>query len=200
MKKLLLITMIVVAFLFNTETKAQVRVNLNVNIGARPNWGVPGNYAGDYYYLPEIDSYYDIPRRQFIYFDGGGWIYASSLPYQYRDYDLYNGYKVVINEPRPYLNCQVYRERYSRYYNNYRRPEVIVQSYPDNPYNNNRNDNNRYNNNPYNNERFSRARENQHFDNKQREDDHEGRYDRDERGRGNDRGRDNDHGRGRGRD
>lgn len=189
MKKLLLITMIVAAFLFNTETKAQVRLNLNVNIGERPNWGVPGNYAGDYYYLPEIDSYYDIPRQQFIYFDGGGWMYASSLPYQYRDYDLYNGYKVVINEPRPYLNCQVYRQRYSRYYNTYRRPEFIMQSYPNKGYDNNRYNNNRYNNNPYSNERFSRVQENQHFDNKRSEEDHGGRYDRYERGRGNDRQR-----------
>lgn len=208
MKKLLLTTMVVTAFLLTNHTEAQVNVHLNVNLGGRPNWGIPGNYSGDYYYLPEIDSYYDIPRRQFIYFDGGGWMYASELPYQYRDYDLYSGFKVSINEPRPYLHCQVYRERYSRYYNTYQRPVIYAHEHPDysnnrygnNPYGNNRYGNNQ--NNRYNNDQFNRGRENQHFDNRRKDDDH----DRDDRGRGrdNERGRGNDnergHGRGHGRE
>ena len=202
MKKLLLATMVVTAFFFNTETKAQVSVHLNVNLGGRPNWGLPGNYSGNYYYLPEIDSYYDIPRRQFIYSDGVGWVYASELPYQFRDYDLFNGFKVVINEPMPYLHCQVYRERYNRYYNTYQRPVIFANGYPNYPNNRypiNRYDNNRYENNRYNNDQFNRGRENQHFDNKRREDD---RDDRDDRGRdrGDERGRGNGHGRGHGRD
>lgn len=179
MKKLLLTTaMVMGAFLFMNETKAQVRFNLNVNIGARPNWGLAGNYTGDYYYLPEIDTYYDIPHRQFIYFNGGDWTYANELPYAYRDYDLYRGYKVVVNEPRPYLYSNVYRERYRNYYNTYSQP-VIVRQRSNYPYY--RIDNDRYN----------RGREDDHY-NRGRE------YDRDDhndRGRGNERGRDNDWGR-----
>ncbi len=136
MKKLLLTSLIVGAFLVAEQTEAQVRVNLNVNIGPRPAWGLPGTYAGDYYYLPEIDTYYDIPRGQFIYFNGGNWVFAAELPYMYRSYDLYRGYKVVINEPRPYLHCDVYRNRYSNYYNNYRRQVIYTPQpvYPRNRY------------------------------------------------------------------
>jgi hypothetical protein len=171
MKKLLLTTMVIVAILFNNETKAQVRIGVNVNIGTRPSWGVPGNYAGDYYYMPEIDMYYDIPRRQFIYLQGNNWVFASDLPYAYRGYDLNRGYKVVINEPRPYLRNNVYRNRYSNYYDNYHRQRVAVQR----PGSYNRFDNNDRNNNGRN-DRFDR-----------------GRDDRNDRGRGNDH---NDRGRG----
>lgn len=128
MKKLLLTVAIVLALFSVAQTNAQVRVNLNVNIG-RPAWGISGVYAGGYYYLPEIDTYYDIDDREFVYFDGGEWAFSHSLPYQYRDYDLYHGYKVVINEPRPYLHCNVYRERYGSYYNNYRRPAYPAYGY-----------------------------------------------------------------------
>lgn len=181
MKKLLLTSLILVATLATQETNAQVRVNLNVNIG-RPAWGLPGNYTGDYYYLPEIDTYYDIPRRQFIYFDAGNWVFAAELPYSYRGYDLYRGYKVVINEPRPYLHCDVYRTRYNPYYNTYRRPAVVVQRpvYPPVRY-----EIDRY---------HSGGRNYRIRDDDRRRDDY--RDDHDDRGRGNGRDRDRDHDRG----
>lgn len=179
MKKLLLTAVIVGAFLFTQETTAQVRVNLNVNIGNRPAWGLPGTYAGDYYYLPEIDTYYDIPRRQFIYLNGGNWVFAAELPSIYRGYDLHRGYKVVINEPRPYLHYEVYRNRYGNYYNNYRRQVIYV---PQPAYPSNRYEIDRY----HSGNRDYRGRD----DDRRR--DRDDRYDR---GRGN--GRDNDHDRGR---
>jgi hypothetical protein len=116
MKKFLLTTaMVMCAFLFNNESKAQVRFGLNVNFGSRPSWGLADNYAGDYYYMPDIDTYYDIPHRQFIYYEGNNWVFASQLPYQYRNYDLNRGYKVAINEYKPYLHADVYRNRYGNY-------------------------------------------------------------------------------------
>ena len=182
MKKLLLTTaMVMGAFLFMNETKAQVRFNLNVNLGIRPNWGLAGNYTGDYYYLPEIDTYYDIPHRQFIYFDGGDWIYANELPYIYRDYDLYRGYKVIVNEPRPFLNASVYRDRYRNYYNTYRQPVIVAQR--QGGYYDNRSDNRYYGN-----------RDNDRYYNRGREFDRDDRNRSNERGRENERGRDNDRG------
>ena len=171
MKKYLLSAMFVTAFFVYNESNAQVRFNLNLNIGARPAWGLPGNYAGDYYYMPEIDSYYDIPSHQFIYFDGRSWIYASELPYIYRDYDLYHGYKVVVNEPRPYLRADFYRDRYRSYYNTYHAPVAVRNAYG------------------YDNDRFNRSRWDDH-DNGRRgyeRNDHD-RDDRNNRGH-DDRGR-----------
>lgn len=180
MKKLLLLSIVVTAFLFSNETKAQVRFNVNVNLGARPSWGLPGNYAGDYYYFPEIDSYYDIPNHQFIYFDGRDWEFTSELPSMYRDYDLYNGYKVIVNEYRPYLHGDYYRDRYRSYYNTYRAPVMMAQRNPI-----------RYNNDRYyggrSEERFENRRNTERFENRRD-------YGHNERGRGNEH--ENDRGRG----
>ncbi len=98
-----------------SPTKAQVRLNINVNIGSQPIWGPVGYDEVQYYYLPDIDVYYYVPRHRFYYQSNGRWIYSSKLPYQYRNYDLYNGYKVVINENKPYLRDKDYREKYSSY-------------------------------------------------------------------------------------
>ena len=98
-------------FLFQ-QAAAQVRVNMNVNLGQQPVWGPAGYDHADYYYLPDIDCYYDISRRQFIYNSGNRWVYTSQLPPRYRNYDLYSSYKVVVNEPRPYMHADVYRNKY----------------------------------------------------------------------------------------
>jgi hypothetical protein len=116
MKKIILGAVILFAFAVAAKnSQAQVKVGVNINIGSQPVWGPVGYDYVDYYYLPDIDAYYYVPERQFIYLSNGRWIFASSLPVAYRHYDLYSGYKVVINEPRPYLHPNVFRERYARY-------------------------------------------------------------------------------------
>lgn len=126
MKKKILPIAIVLSILLINAADAQVRVNLNVNIGQRPAWGLPGNYTGDYYYFPEIDVFYHIPQRRFVYLDRGHWIYVSDLPRAYRGFDLYRGHKIVINDPNPFARPHYYRERYGRQYMAYRPPVVII--------------------------------------------------------------------------
>jgi hypothetical protein len=94
---------------------AQVSVNLNFNIDRQPVWGPTGYDYVQYYYLPDIEVYYSISQHMFFYYDGGRWIGRSRLPSRYRNYDLYNSYKVVVNEPRPYRNHQTFRDQYSSY-------------------------------------------------------------------------------------
>ncbi|WP_431217205.1 hypothetical protein ACQ86N_23325 [Puia sp. P3] len=83
------------------SANAQVQVSVNVNIGSQPQWGPQGYQHVDYYYMPDIDVYYCVPRQQFVYFDGANWVFGVSLPSRCQGYDLYRGYKVVINEPNP---------------------------------------------------------------------------------------------------
>ena len=103
-------TIICSSFIFNAE--AQVKVNVGINIAMQPEWGPAGYDYAEYYYMPDMDVFYVVPQRQFIYLQGGRWLFAASLPAQYRNYDLYHCYKVVVNEPRPYLRCDEYRVRY----------------------------------------------------------------------------------------
>lgn len=112
MKKIMLLAALLAgAFLFQ-PANAQLKVNVHLNLGSQPVWGPTGYDRADFYYLPDIDCYYDVNKSQFVYNSGNRWVYASQLPPQYHNYDLYNGYKVVINEPRPYLHADVYRNRY----------------------------------------------------------------------------------------
>ncbi|CAL1520692.1 hypothetical protein [Chitinophaga sp. MM2321] len=120
--------LIAISCFYGWRANAQVRVDVNVNIGSQPLWGPVGYDNAQYYYMPDIDVYYYIPNRQFIYLNGNRWIFASSLPSRYR-YDLYRGYKVVINDPRPYLHADVYRGKYGRYKGWYGRQTVIRDSH-----------------------------------------------------------------------
>jgi hypothetical protein len=59
---------------------------------------------------------------QFVYFGNNRWVRSRYLPRQYRNYDLYNGYKVVLNGyhgNRPYAHYRNHRQRYSANYRNH---------------------------------------------------------------------------------
>lgn len=111
-KTILILTILFSGFAFQTAT-AQLRVN--VNIGVQPMWGPVGYDRAEYYYMPDIDVYYNVQRRQYIYLNRGQWAFSTSVPYRYRNYDFYTGYKVVINEDRPYRNARMHRAKYASY-------------------------------------------------------------------------------------
>lgn len=114
MKKQILLLAIAIVTATSYRTTAQVSVN--INIGTQPVWGPVGYDYVEYYYIPDIDAYYDVARGRYIYMDRGRWVFVRSLPPRYRTYDLYTGYKVVVNEPRPWLH----HDRYVRQYAGYR--------------------------------------------------------------------------------
>ncbi|ULQ52072.1 hypothetical protein [Flavihumibacter fluvii] len=116
---------ITVLGLLQIATPGQAQVSVQVNVGVQPQWGPVGYDYAAYYYLPDIDVYYNVPRRQFVYLNGGRWIFAAALPDCYRGYDLYRGYKVVLNDNAPYRRCDYYRGQYGRYKGNYGRQVVI---------------------------------------------------------------------------
>jgi len=94
---------------------ATAQVSVNINIGSQPVWGPVGYDYVEYYYLPDIDMYYHVPTQQYVYLVNGRWVYTRVLPPYYSSYDFYRGYKVVINEPRPYLYHDRYRANYAQY-------------------------------------------------------------------------------------
>ena len=116
---------------------AKAQVSLSVNIGSQPQWGPRGYDHVDYYYLPDVDCYYDVPSRNYIYLEGGNWVHRGYLPARYRDYDLYGGRKVVINSRNPWLHHNTYRTRYVTNYRgrgyyggyNHHRPVISRRSY-----------------------------------------------------------------------
>ncbi len=116
MKILKLVILGIALFIVGT-LKAQVAVT--VNLGIAPMWGPVGYSSAQYYYLPDVEAYYDIPSRMFIYQSGGVWVHRTYLPSRYRNYDLYNGYKVVMTDyhgSRPYYQHKDYKRKYAKGY------------------------------------------------------------------------------------
>lgn len=125
MKKLLVVA---AALLFGCiscqKANAQLHVSLGINISSQPDWGPVGYDHADYYFLPDIDVYYDVPTHEFIYLNGNTWVRGTSLPPRYGNYDLYNGYKVVINTKTPWHHDGVYRSRYAKYRGRHNQPVI----------------------------------------------------------------------------
>jgi hypothetical protein len=115
MKKLIFSAAILVSCLSVKVADAQIRFNVGVNIGNQPAWGPVGYSHADYYYMPDIDAYYDVPAHQYVYFENNAWVRRGYLPPRYANYDLYHGYKVVVNERNPWERNDVYRTRYDNY-------------------------------------------------------------------------------------
>jgi hypothetical protein len=106
---------LIVALFLSSALFAQVHVNLNINLGSQPVWGPTGYDYVENYYLPDIDAYYNVPLHRFYYNEGGRWIYRSSLPSRFGNYDLYNSHKVVVNEREPWKNHSTYGQKYASF-------------------------------------------------------------------------------------
>ena len=94
------------ALLANLTAQAQV----SITIGA-PNWGPSVPYGTQYYYIPEIDGYYDLYSQQYIVFQDGYWV---PLPQLY-GYDPYQFHPVVIGYRgrQPWLQRDYYHQHYA---------------------------------------------------------------------------------------
>jgi hypothetical protein len=127
MKTIKLITAGLLLFAASTTTQAQVSVNVNigtpnvnVNVGTPPVWGPVGYDEVEYYYLPDIQVYYDIRLAQYIYFGNGKWIRSRYLPSHCRNYDLYHGYKVVLTDYHGHSPYNHYNTHKVKYYKGYK--------------------------------------------------------------------------------
>lgn len=117
MKRYFYLSLLFVGLGFFQTSNAQVSVS--INIGSQPLWGPVGYDYVRYYYLPEMDVYYDVSSRRYTYYHGNRWVTKSQLPSRYRHYDVYRTYKVVLNEPSPWRYHSRHRSSYGRYAHNH---------------------------------------------------------------------------------
>lgn len=134
MKKLIFTAVILFSCLSFKFADAQVHVSFGVNIGVQPEWGPVGYDHADYYYMPDIDAYYDVPAHQYVYYSNHAWIRSGGLPPRYANYDVYHGYKVVVNEPTPWIHHDQIRARYAQYRG--RHDQVVIRDSHDSRYQN----------------------------------------------------------------
>lgn len=101
--------------LFIVTVSSQAQVSVNVNIGTPPVWAPAAPVEVQYYYLPDIHVYYDVPARRYIYLRNGGWHRSAALPARYRGYDLYHGRTVYLTDyrgDRPYAYYKSHKVKY----------------------------------------------------------------------------------------
>ncbi|WP_133063415.1 hypothetical protein [Flavobacterium aurantiibacter] len=100
--KTIRITMLLI-LLFGGTVFSQVQVQINVGT---PAWIPPTPVAVQYYYLPEINVYYDAPAAQYLYVSRGNWVRTKVLPARYKNYNFARGKVVCVENyrgDRPYV-------------------------------------------------------------------------------------------------
>jgi hypothetical protein len=110
---------VVFGFVLFLAGQSQAQVSVRLNFGTQPQWAPVGYNDVRYYYLPDVEAYYDVQSSMFIYSSGNRWIHRRSLPSRYRNYDLYGGYKVAMNGYRgstPYSDFNNHRTQYAKGY------------------------------------------------------------------------------------
>lgn len=81
----------------------------------RTTWAPKAPVNVKYYYLPDIQTYYDVPAQRYIYQNNGNWVRTASLPANYRGYDLRNGNTVYLSDYRgntPYVLFKEHKVKY----------------------------------------------------------------------------------------
>ena len=121
-----------ILFVFVAPIKAQLTLTLSNNIDTQPIWGPVGYDEVQYYYFPDINSYYNVSEKRFHFYDEGKWTNGSSLPLRYNNFDLYKSYKVVINEHEPWKKHNVHKKKYSSFKG--RHDQIVIRDSRDTKY------------------------------------------------------------------
>jgi hypothetical protein len=133
MKKLILMSALVMGGLGIKTADAQFGIRINLHLGTHPVYAPapvveePVYDDDDYYYLPEVEAYYSVSEHSYYYQDGDRWISAAFLPGRYRDYDWRNAKRFEIHANRPFMHHDVYRGKFGGYGN---RNDYYARAYP----------------------------------------------------------------------
>ena len=122
MKKLIILSAIAMSGLIYNTADAQIGIQVGFHFG-HPRVYAPAPVVveqapvydndNDYYYLPDVNAYYNVSEQCYYYFDGDNWVTAEYLPGQYSDFDWRNARRFEVRAERPYLRNEFYRSRYN---------------------------------------------------------------------------------------
>lgn len=88
---------------------AHAQINININ---PPSWGPTVPTGAQYYYIPETQSFYDVPARQYVVLRDGRWIRVANVS----GYNTANFHPVVVDYvgAQPWSRYDEYRTRYGK--------------------------------------------------------------------------------------
>ncbi len=103
-----------------THTYVADRPVVRHEVVAPPNWAPAYDNVEEvhYYYLPDIEVYYDVWRNEYVYQNQGNWVYSAYMPSNYSNYNVNDGFVVVLNRNayEPWRQHRTYASEYPRYY------------------------------------------------------------------------------------
>ncbi|AMR28020.1 hypothetical protein A0257_13590 [Hymenobacter psoromatis] len=91
-------------------TAAHAQIGVNIQLG-HPAWGPAAPVGSQYYYVPEIDGYYDLQAHNYIVQHNGRWNRLNSVP----GYNTANFHPVVVDY-RGRQPWEQYKDHHARYY------------------------------------------------------------------------------------
>lgn len=97
-------------FLLGAEAPAQAQINININ---SPSWGPPVTSSNvQYYYIPEVEGYYDLRAQNYVYQRDGRWMRAASL----NGYNPNTFHPVIIDYvgTQPWVRIKEYKVKYPK--------------------------------------------------------------------------------------
>jgi hypothetical protein len=87
--KIMGIVVLLAVSLTGCDTASPVSAGIHYT---NPAWAPPYYTGVRYYYLPDIEVYYDLSGQEFVYLDNGQWLFSPGLPEVYGGYDLLTGF------------------------------------------------------------------------------------------------------------
>lgn len=108
---------------------AIAQVSVNLNFGSPPVWAPVDRVETQYYYLPEVDAYYDVPQQRFIYLSNNVWIRSTALPSRYRSYNLNRARIIYLTDYRGNSPYVYHKEHKVKYYTKKRSKTVYIKKH-----------------------------------------------------------------------
>lgn len=114
---LLLITAVTMTGCYTPYYAETTPVRQNISY-INPNWAPEYHESVRYYYLPDIECYYDLSAGQYVYLRNGRWYNSNYFPSFYYDFNIDNCFVVILSSDvyRPWMHHQYYLTHYPRYY------------------------------------------------------------------------------------
>jgi len=109
-------------FFSSCSSTTSIAQTVDVGVNITPPFWAPTYENVDrihYYYLPDIECYYDVWNQEFVYLDDGNWMFASQLPSFYSWYNFNADPFVVVLDwhvHEPWMHHHFYVAHYPRYY------------------------------------------------------------------------------------
>ena len=104
-------------FTISLQGLSQIQVGVTIT---PPGWAPAYENVNrvQYYYLPDLEVYYDVWNHEFVYLEEGNWLFSPFLPPMYANYDLFGGHVVILDYRvhQPWMHHELYVSHYPRYY------------------------------------------------------------------------------------